>query len=129
MAGNRVLLDTNIIAAILNQEAEIGTRLEGVIAYVPSVVLGELYYGAKRSARVAENIQRIETLIAGYEVLVCDGTTAERYGDIKLRLRLKGRPIPENDIWIAAVAAQHDLKLVTRDKHFDEIDGLAVEAW
>jgi tRNA(fMet)-specific endonuclease VapC len=51
------------------------------------------------------------------------------YGEVKNALRLKGHPIPENDIWIAAVAHQHDLTLVTRDTHFDEIDNLKIIAW
>jgi len=48
---------------------------------------------------------------------------------VRDRLRLKGRPIPENDIWIAAVALQHGLPLATRDDHFNEVDGLRVENW
>jgi tRNA(fMet)-specific endonuclease VapC len=44
-------------------------------------------------------------------------------------LRVKGQPIPENDIWVAAIALQHRLTLVTRDEHFKQVDGLAVETW
>ncbi len=62
-------------------------------------------------------------------VLGCDSDTARRYGEVKNALRLKGRPIPENDIWIAAVALQHGLTLITRDGHFNEIEELTVEAW
>jgi tRNA(fMet)-specific endonuclease VapC len=51
------------------------------------------------------------------------------YGEIKSSLRQKGKPIPDNDIWIAASARQHSLTLVTRDAHFDEIDDLARERW
>ena len=59
-------------------------------------------------------------------ILVCDTETARQYGRIKVELRRKGRPIPENDMWIAAVALQHGLTLATRDAHFDAIDGLTV---
>jgi tRNA(fMet)-specific endonuclease VapC len=62
-------------------------------------------------------------------VLPCDATTARLYGEIKASLRSKGRPIPENDIWNAAVAQQHGLSLVTRDEHFNNVAGLAAEAW
>lgn len=62
-------------------------------------------------------------------VLGCDAETARRYGEVKNGLRQKGRPIPENDIWIAAIALQYDLTLVARDVHFGEVDGLKVEAW
>ncbi|MXZ01781.1 type II toxin-antitoxin system VapC family toxin [Candidatus Poribacteria bacterium] len=48
---------------------------------------------------------------------------------IKERLRRRGRPIPNNDIWIAAIALQHDLVLVTRDAHFDEVESLQTERW
>jgi len=62
-------------------------------------------------------------------VRCCQATTAQQYGDIKNQLRAKGRPIPENDIWIAAIAMQYQLTLVARDGHFHEVDGLQVEAW
>jgi tRNA(fMet)-specific endonuclease VapC len=62
-------------------------------------------------------------------VLACDLDTAREYGVIKNALREKGRLIPENDIWIAAIARQHDLTLVTRDEHFKEIKHLKVEMW
>lgn len=55
--------------------------------------------------------------------------TCINYGLIKASLRKKGKPIPENDIWIAAIAMQHSLVVATRDKHFDEVDGLSTEEW
>jgi tRNA(fMet)-specific endonuclease VapC len=51
------------------------------------------------------------------------------YGRIAQQLRRKGRPIPQNDIWIAATALQYDLTLVTRDEHFKQVEGLALETW
>lgn len=129
MAGNNVLLDTNIVAAILNQEAGTIARLDGLSIYVPIIVVGELVFGAKKSGRVQENLNRIDTFVNRVQLLPCDRGTADRYGDVKLLLRRKGRPIPENDIWIAAVALQHDLTLVTRDQHFTEVDGLKMEIW
>lgn len=57
-------------------------------------------------------------------MLGCDAETARQYGEVKNRLRLKGRPLPENDIWIAALALQYDLILVTRDGHFQEVENL-----
>jgi len=55
--------------------------------------------------------------------------TAAYYGKIKNNLRLKGKPIPENDIWIAAAALQNNLTVITRDKHFLEIDLIKSEIW
>jgi len=61
--------------------------------------------------------------------LLYDLTTAQQYGESKNALRAKGRPIPENDLWIAALALQYDLTLATRDDHFGQIDGLSTIKW
>jgi len=129
MAGSEYLLDTNIIAAILNQEPDIEAQLAGKAVYLSSIALGELYFGAYKSARVDDNRKRIARLATRFPLLVCDHKTAERYGEIKLLLKQKGRPIPENDIWIAAMARQHDLILTTRDAHFNEVDDLTLANW
>ncbi len=81
------------------------------------------------ATRVAANLDRIEQFASSVQVLNCDAATAQLYGNIRDALRSKGRPIPENDIWIAAVALQHGLPLATRDDHFKEVDGLRVENW
>ncbi len=126
----RFLLDTNIVIALFAEEAAVQQRLaEANEVFVPSIVLGELYYGAHKSARVAENLARLDDFVASSTVLACDTVTAQQYGDIKNTLRAKGRPIPENDIWIAAIAMQYHLTLVARDGHFHEVDGLRVEEW
>jgi tRNA(fMet)-specific endonuclease VapC len=62
-------------------------------------------------------------------VLPLNADTAKRYGEIKNLLRTKGRPIPENDLWIAAIAQQYDLTLVTRDPHFKSVEKLKIEVW
>ncbi len=124
------LLDTNIVIALTLGDGAVLERLEDdVTVFLSSIVIGELYFGAYRSARVEENLTRVTELAAHNTALVCDTFTARHYGRIKNRLRGAGRPIPENDIWIAALARQHDLTLVSRDAHFDEIEGLKVQAW
>ncbi len=126
----RFLLDTNIVIALFAEEAAVQQRLaKAHEVFVPSIVLGELYYGAHKSARVAENLARLDDFVASSTVLACDTATAQQYGDIKNTLRAKGRPIPENDIWIAVIAMQYHLTLVARDGHFHEADGLRVEEW
>jgi tRNA(fMet)-specific endonuclease VapC len=92
-------------------------------------VLGELYYGAFRSGRIQENLAVIDALAQEVTVLPVDESTARLFGAIHQELRAKGKPIPENDIWIAAAAKQYDLTLVTRDGHFAEVSGLTVEHW
>jgi tRNA(fMet)-specific endonuclease VapC len=129
MSG-RFLLDTNIVIAIFAKEVNVQAHLVSATEiFVPAIVLGELYYGAHKSSRVTENIAKINEFAANNTVMVSDTATAQAYGQIKNCLRAKGRPIPENDIWIAAIAIQYNLGLVTRDSHFGEVDGLVIETW
>lgn len=124
MSG-RVLLDTNIIIGLFANDPSIVARLSEVdAAYLPSVALGELYFGAYKSGHPEQNVRRIEQLIAMSAVLSCDAGTASCYGKIKHALRQMGKPIPENDIWIAALADQHGLALISRDVHFQQIEPL-----
>jgi tRNA(fMet)-specific endonuclease VapC len=124
------LLDTNAIVALQKEDpAFLALLQQGGDLFIPAVVIGELYYGAANSGRVAQNIKAIDDLVVENVILTCDATTAKFYGQIRHQLRQKGRPIPENDIWIAAVAIQHALTLVTRDVHFQEVTGLPVEGW
>lgn len=129
MSG-RYLLDTNIIIALFAGDAALKEDLaEADEVFVPSIAIGELCYGAQKSAQVRENLARIDELAANSVVLSSDTDTARRYGEVKNALRVKGRPIPENDVWIAAIALQYDLTLVSRDMHFGEIEGLKTVAW
>ena len=125
----KVLLDTNVIIAFFSGEKAVSKRFMESEVFVSSTALGELYYGARKSAHATANLARIEQLAAAVEVLSIDALTAQLYGQIRDRLRLKGRPIPENDIWIAATAIQHRLPLATRDDHFKEVDALAIQNW
>ncbi len=128
--NGRHLLDTNIIIALFADEDAVKENLaKASEVFVPSIAIGELYFGALKSRRVKENLARIDEFVANSVVLGCDSDTARRYGEIKNALRLKGRPIPENDIWISATSFQHDLTLITRDIHFKEIDSLKMAIW
>jgi tRNA(fMet)-specific endonuclease VapC len=129
MSG-KYLLDTNIIIALFANETSVKDNLaKAEEVFVPSIAIGELCYGARKSARAGENLARIDDFAASNVILGCDTETARRYGEIKNALRLKGRPVPENDIWIAAIAIQNDSILVSRDAHFGEIENLKVEVW
>ncbi|MBN2464848.1 type II toxin-antitoxin system VapC family toxin [candidate division WOR-3 bacterium] len=129
MNGN-ILLDANFVVALFNEESEAqAALLAAERACVPSVVLGELYYGARKSGRPEENMARVDRFAAASEVLLPDVDSARLYGVLRETLRRKGRPIPDNDIWIAAIARQHGLTLVTRDAHFSAIDELTVTGW
>jgi len=128
--NGRYLLDTSIIIALFAEDRAVKDNLgKAGEVLVPSIAIGELCYGARKSARARENLARIDEFAANNVVLGCDTETARRYGDVKNALQIKGHPIPENDIWIAAVALQHGLTLVTRDIHFGEIESLSIAAW
>lgn len=130
MSGNRFLLDTNIITSWIKGESSIADKVEKALAvYIPIIVLGELFYGASYSTKVQKNTAVIKKLSRRYKLLLIDEATTIEYGKIKSSLRKKGLPIPENDIWIAAIAIRHKLTLVTRDKHFNEVIGLKLKAW
>jgi tRNA(fMet)-specific endonuclease VapC len=129
MSG-RYLLDTNIIIALFASESSIVRNLaQADEVFIPSIALGELNYGARKSGRSQENLERIEELISNSTIVGCDADTARQYGDVKNRLRIKGRPLPENDVWISALALQHSLTLVTRDAHFQEVENLKTIVW
>lgn len=129
MAGS-FLLDTNIAVALLAGEDAVRASLnQSGLIFLSSIVLGELFYGARKSARVASNLAKVEELAAKFVVLGCDVSTARHYGEIRDRLRARGHPIPENDIWIAAHAQQYELTLVTRDAHFSAVEGISIEVW
>lgn len=128
--NGKILLDTNIIIALFAGESSIKERLATAEeVFIASTVLGELYYGAYKSHLDRENLLRIDELAERSAILGCDRETARHYGFIKNNLRKQGRPIPENDLWIAACAQQYDLVLVTRDDHFKAITGLNLEMW
>ncbi|MEO8396000.1 MAG: type II toxin-antitoxin system VapC family toxin [Chloroflexota bacterium] len=123
------LLDTNAAIALLKGDPAIDTVLSRLELYVPGIVLGELYFGAEKSGRIEENLRRVDEFAAKRSILHCDTETSRWYGRIRHQLRAKGRPIPQNDVWIAAVALQHDLTLLTRDVHFKEVDNLPLKSW
>ena len=128
--NGKYLLDTNILIALFASDESVKARLaEAEEVFVPSIAVGELFYGARKSTRTQENLQRVEDLVAETPVLACGTETARLYGAVKNVLRLKGHPIPENDLWIAAIALEYNLTLVTRDSHFAEIADLQVVVW
>lgn len=134
MSGSSYALDTNIVIALMNNDTDVARHLTSASTFViPSVVIGELYFGAHKSTRVAQNSTRLERFLVGDgardAIRDIDIDTARLYGQIRDDLRAIGRPIPENDIWIAAIARQHGPTLVTRDQHFAHVAGLALAAW
>lgn len=129
MNGN-YLLDTNAVIALYAQDSAIETLMAAFTdVFIPVVAIGEMYYGAEKSMRVVDNLKRVDEIAAKHRILPCDTDTARLFGKIKQQLRAKGKPIPDHDSWIAALALQHHLTLITRDSHFKEVTNLKLETW
>lgn len=126
----RALLDTSAAAAFLRGDQVLSATIAQLDeVYASVVVVGELLYGARHSSNPTANLDRVSAFVAAISVLPSDHGTAEIYARVKQDLRAKGRPIPDNDLWIASSAIQHGLALVHRDAHFDQIDELVRETW
>src|SRR5215211_7215229 len=109
MSGN-YLLDTSVLIELFAQDTDVLARLEKAEStFIPSIALGELHYGARKSSRIEKNLEQLEKLASQAVIVPCDAETSYWYGIVKEGLRKAGQPIPENDIWIAAIAFQHGL--------------------
>ncbi|MEP7306349.1 MAG: type II toxin-antitoxin system VapC family toxin [Acidobacteriota bacterium] len=124
MSGRSVALDTSVAIAVLAGQAStfLSELVEAYLRPVP--VVGELRFGALNSRRSADNLIEVERLVARCRVLNITAATAEVYARLRLDLRRKGKPIPENDLWIAAVCVEFGVPLAAVDSHFDGVDGL-----
>lgn len=129
MNGN-ILLDTTVVVAHLRGDAALTARLQQANAlYLPLTALGELYYGAYRSQNAAKSLAQVREFLKAVVVLHPAETTAECYGQIKTALAQAGTPIPQNDIWIAALAKEYQLPLAARDDHFKLVPCLNLLVW
>ncbi len=128
--ANGILLDTSAVVAHLRGRIDIlALAASGEPLFLPLVALGELYKGAEKSARPARNRQIVDDFLQMAALLYPDTATAEAYARAAVVLEAKGEVIPENDLWIAAVAIECDMPLATRDAHFDRVEGLTVLHW
>lgn len=124
MSGNSVALDTSVAIDVLADRAESLTSQPITEFVLPVPVVGELRYGALNSRRADQNVAEVERLVARCRILDITLATAEVYARLRLDLKNKGKPIPENDLWIAALCVEHQAKLAAVDSHFDAVDGL-----
>lgn len=122
----KICIDTNIYSAFKKGNADDTTLLEEADEIlIPTIVLGELYAGFYLGRNLKKNLSELEEFleIPGIYVIEINNNIAERYGSIIKILRQQGTPIPTNDIWIAATAIEKNAKLMSYDKHFDNIPG------
>jgi tRNA(fMet)-specific endonuclease VapC len=126
----RVLLDTSAYSALQRGDGRILAVLQrSEFVAVPVIVLGELHSGFQAGTHRIENEESLARFLSKGSIRIVDVTqeTALRYAEIDVLLRKKGRSIPRNDVWIAALALEHGMHLLTLDEHFREIPLLLIE--
>ena len=125
-----MILDTNALSAAAACEPsalEVVARAEHLA--VPVIVLGEYRLGIAQSRHKVSYEAWLRDWVSAVSVLEIDEETAHSYAAIGLELRTKGKPIPANDLWIAALWRQYSLQLLSRDRHFDFVSGLRRIDW
>lgn len=120
-----MILDTNALFAFVDGDEGVAKvlRTQSRVA-LPVIVLGEFRYGITRSRHRREYEAWLRAHLRGFEVLTVSEDTSSAYALVRLRLHEMGRPIPANDAWIAALAIEHDMPVLTRDAHFDAVPAL-----
>ncbi len=125
-----MILDTNALSAFVDGTRKVGERLraEGRAA-IPVIVLGEFRYGIAGSRHRAAYEAWLKEHLPDFDVLSITEATTVAYAGVRVALKKAGRPIPANDAWIAALALEHRLPVLTRDEHFDAVPGLQRVGW
>ena len=124
----RILLDSSAYTQLMRGQEQVSRIVRGAEEVLLSaVVLGELLYGFRHGSRYERNARGMRAFLGNpyVSVVPVGETTADRYSRIAAALRAKGRPIPTNDVWIAAHAMETGADLVSADRHFEHVDGIA----
>ena len=127
---SRVLVDTSAYAAVLRDQPAVRAAVQRASEiFLNGIVLGELRSGFLKGGRARQNEASLREFLASSRcaVLAIDADTAERYAVIHDYLRRQGTPVSPNDLWIAASAAQHGLRILTLDGDFARIPHVLVE--
>jgi tRNA(fMet)-specific endonuclease VapC len=125
-----MILDTNALSAAADDDpALIAVLARAEQLAIPVIVLGEYRHGISQSRNRASYEDWLTALLNDCLVLDVNEPTTHYYAEITLELKRKGKPIPTNDIWIAALGRQHSLPLVSRDRHFDLVGGTKRIEW
>jgi predicted nucleic acid-binding protein len=125
-----VILDTNALSAFADEDPDLLVILRSSRRVsLPVIVLGEYRAGITRSRHRNRYEGWLESFLADCTVLDINQETTRHYATVVFDLRQIGKPIPVNDLWIAALCRQHLLPLVTRDRHFDLVPNLKRVSW
>ena len=125
-----MILDTNALSALLDKEAALleAIRDSRELA-LPVIVLGEFRFGISVSRRRDEHLAWLRRDLPLFRVLPVVEETSVYYATIRSELKAGGSPIPANDAWIAALARQHRMPIVSRDTHFDKVKNIERLGW
>ena len=120
-----MILDPNAVSAWAEGIASVEHSLRAASRLVvPTVVLGEFYFGIRQSRHRARYEDWLRRYLPLTDIAMVTRVTADVYAEIWLELKRSGTPIPVNDAWIAALARQHDLPVLSNDSHFDAVKGV-----
>ncbi len=120
-----MILDTNALSAWAEGRVSVEAPLRAADRLVvPSVVLGEYYFGIRQSRQRVRYREWLARYLPLTEIAAVTAATADAYAEIRLELKRLGTPIPPNDAWIAALARQHGLSILSNDRHFDVVSGV-----
>lgn len=123
----RLALDTNAYRLVMEaNDAAVQLVRASDLVLMPVPVIAELRFGFLHGTKGRRNEATLARFLDSprVECLVCDEDTTKVYAGLKLQLKRQGTPIPINDVWIAALALQHDAALLTLDSDFDRLPQL-----
>jgi predicted nucleic acid-binding protein len=124
-----MIVDTDALSAFIDGDPAVEVLRRQTRAAVPAIVLGELRYGISESRHRRAYESWLDAHLGEFEILFVTDETAGAYAEVRVAVRRSGRPIPANDAWIAALAVEHRLPVLSRDRHFDGIAGVARSGW
>lgn len=125
-----MILDTNALSAIADGQSRAAEILaEARLVAIPVIVLGEYRFGIAHSTRRQDYEQWLDQHLGSCRILEVTENTARAYAAVRSELRASGTPIPSNDAWIAALCREHMLPLLSRDQHFDLVNGIRRLTW
>lgn len=124
-----ILLDTNAYSAYFKKDPAVGKAVKrAAIIYLSPIVIGELLSGFLKGNRTEQNIQELDDFVHSNKLRIPSITnlTSTIYAQTKYQLNLRGTPVPENDLWIAAQAIQTKSTIITYDRHFTAVPGIKI---
>ena len=125
-----MILDTNAVSALAAQDKALTELVQAAPRITVTIIsLGEYAFGISKSRHRAELEAWLDALLLKVDVLLLEQKTLPFYAEVRGRLKMAGTPIPANDCWIAALAQQHRLPIVSQDRHFDSVKGIQRIGW